>query len=265
MRFAIFSDVHGNLTALEAVLKHIDDVGEMDGIFFAGDLCLLGPRPERCVQLLRSREDISSIYGNTDQWIDGPPLLSDDIEEEERRRRQHIHDIASWTRVRLPEMDRAWLRELPFHRRVSPTVNPRDDLFIVHANPQDVNQMIYPPKDMQRDRFGEVVQSDHDLEPLLDDLVAGVLAFGHLHIPFVRRWRDIDLVNVSSVSISGDGDPRAKYALLTWDGSAWNSEHHYVEYDVEPEIDAYKREQPPGWQKAVQMLQERGMLLQFED
>lgn len=262
MRVAIFSDVHGNLTALEAVLKDIDEQGQFDSIFFAGDLCYLGSRPAECVALLKSREDIACIYGNTDEWIEGLPLLSDDIEEEARERIRYIHDLTSWTVEKLPPMDRAWLRELPFLRRISPTVNPRDDLLIVHANPKDVNQIIFPSVKRQKEIWGEIRQSDDDLRDLVGHLVLHTLAFGHLHIPSIRHWNDIQLVNVSSVSAAGDGDRRAKYAILEWDGEDWNASHRYVDWDVNEEIEAYRRERPPNWEEAVESLEREGMLLQ---
>lgn len=261
MRVAIFSDVHGNLTALEAVLQDIDEQ-EVDQILFAGDLCLFGPRPQACLDRLRNREEIAGIYGNTDEWIDGPPLLSDDIEEEERQRRQRIHDIATWTRETLSAMDRAWLRELPFHRRISPTVNPGDDLFVVHANPVDVNQLIFPPEALQEKMYDKVRQPDGALRPLLEDVACGVLAFGHLHIPFVRPWNDLVLANISSVSMPGDGDRRAKYGILTWDGDNWNIEHRRVDYDIDGEIEAFRSAQPPGWEKSVEALKSDGMIQQ---
>lgn len=253
MRIAIFSDVHGNLTAFEAVLTDIEQRGA-DEIVFAGDLCLMGARPQECVELLRQRDDILALYGNTDEMVDSPPLLSRDIEEEERRRWQLVHDVATWTRESLSEMNRAWLRELPFHRRFSPTVQPQDDLFIVHANPVDVHQVIHPPLSMQQQLYGEIKQSDEDLHSLLGDLITGVLAFGHLHIPSIRTWNDITLLNVSSVSMPGDGDPRAKYALLEWDGARWQIEQYHVEYDIEREVEAYRQKQPPSWQQLAQTL-----------
>ena len=254
MRVAIFSDVHGNLTALEAVLRDIDEQ-DADEIVFAGDLCLGGPRPHECLDRIRRRDDIAAIYGNTDESIEGMPLLSEDIEEEARARHQHMSSVVSWTRERLNEMERAWLRELPFHRRISPSVQPRDDLFIVHANPIDVTQVIFPPENLQKEFLGKVEQSNDDLYSLLEGLVAGVVAFGHLHIPSVRQWNDLTLVNVSSVSMPADGDMRAKYALLEWDGEQWQIEHHRVEYDVESEVHAYRSAKPPGWEEAVKTLE----------
>jgi len=262
MRIAIFSDVHGNLTALQAVLAAIEQEDASD-VVFAGDLCVFGPRPEACVDLLANYEpEIAGLYGNTDRWVDGPPLLSDDIEEEERERWQHVDDVVSWTRERLPAMDRAWLRELPFHRRFSPSVNPHDDLFVVHANPVDVNQVIFPSEARQEELYGEVRQQDAELENVLREMMTNVLAFGHLHIPFIRHWEDYRLVNVSSVSMPGDGDPRAKYALFEWDGADWTVEHRYVEYDVEEEIAAFRENRPPGWEEAVADLEEKGMIPQ---
>lgn len=258
MRVAVFSDVHGNLAALEAVLADLAGQEGVDEIVFAGDLCVFGPRPEACVDLLRSREDeISSIYGNTDQWISGLPLLSQDAGAEERLRWERISNVVDWTREMLPPMDRAWLDSLPFHRRISPTVYPQDDLFIVHANPHNVNDVIYPEPARQKQLYGEVRQEDADLEQVVGDLVFRVLAFGHLHVPSVRTWGDVRLVNVASVSRPGDGDWRAKYAIFTWDGEDWGVEHRYVEYDRDAEAAAYEERQPPGWEQEVETLRRR--------
>lgn len=263
MRIAIFSDVHGNLTALKAVLAAIDEEDDVSDLVFAGDLCVYGPRPEACVDLLANHpHEIACLYGNTDQWIDGPPLLSQHLEEEERERWLHVDNVVAWTRERLPAMDRAWLRELPFHRRISPSVNPHDDLFVVHANPVDVDQIIFPSEGRQKALYGDVRQRDEDLEEMVGEMVTNVLAFGHLHIPFVRHWGDYRLVNVSSVSMPGDGDPRAKYALFEWNGDEWEVEHRHVEYDVDEEIAAFRQNQPPGWEKAVASLEEGGMIPQ---
>lgn len=256
MRVAIFSDVHGNLTALEAVLDHIDKQAP-DLTIFAGDLCAFGARPSACLNLVRTQE-IICVYGNTDEWIDGPPLLSDDVEEEERQRRQNIHDGLSWTAAQLGEMDRAWLRALPFHRRISPTINPRDDLLVVHANPLDVDRVIFPTAAAQQEKLGEVQkdQADTDLRPLLKDLVTDVLAFGHFHFPNIRHWQNVTLANISSVSLPMDGDPRAKYGLLTWEqDSGWTIEHQYVEYDIEKEIKTLSTIKPPDWESLGRRLQ----------
>ena len=70
MRVAIFSDVHGNLSALEIVLADIERQAP-DLIVFAGDLCLFGPRPAECLRLVLERQ-LPSVIGNTDAHIQNP-------------------------------------------------------------------------------------------------------------------------------------------------------------------------------------------------
>lgn len=256
MQIAIFSDVHGNLTALDAVLADIKKQAP-DITFFAGDLCLSGPRPAACVERVR-QENISAIYGNTDLALSNQPLLSDDIAEEKEERRREIDNIIDWTRMQLSENQAAWLYSLPFHRRVSPTPHPKDDLFIVHANPQNVDDQILPSEAKQQEIYGEVRQpdSDSDLYHLLQNIQCGVLAFGHVHIPGVRHWENLVLANISSVSQPQDGDPRAKYGLLNWDkDGGWSVAHRYVTYDVEEEMRWFERQQLPGWESYMEQLE----------
>ena len=59
------------------------------------------------------------------------------------------------------------------------------------------------------------------------------IAFGHLHLPYVRAWRDRLFVNVASAGLPKDGDPRAGYALLTERSGGWEVKHRRVEFDVE--------------------------------
>lgn len=247
MRVAIFSDVHGNLSALEAVLQDIEEQ-KPDVTLFAGDLCVFGPRPRACLQRVRE-SDIGCVFGNTDGWINNDPLLSDNLEAEEAERTFSAQDASGWTWAQLEPSDRAWLRTLSFHRRVSPTVDPHDDLFVVHANPLDVDQPIYPSESRQKEIYGQVKQPDDALQPLLGELAAGVLAFGHVHIPNIRQWGRLVLANVSSVSLPLDGDTRAKYGLLTWDDGSWSVDFRRIEYDIEQEFRLLRQLRPPQWRK----------------
>lgn len=245
MRIAIFSDVHGNLTALDAVL---DDIAqqEVDQSVFAGDLCLLGPRPAVCLQRLRAAE-IAGVYGNTDDWVLGRQPAP-----------ERVRALAEWTREQLSEEAWTWLDALPFSHAISPTEDESRELLVVHANPRDVNTLIFPPEKAQRERWGRMRQSDNKLKPLLSDVTAEILAFGHLHIPNERHVAGKRLINISSVSIPGDDDPRAKYGLFSWNGEQWDFERRYVPYNVTAEIDAYRTAQPPGWENIVRTLEETG-------
>ena len=255
MRLAVFSDVHGNLTALEAILADIAKKA-VDKIVFAGDLCFAGPRPAECLDRVRNLDDVpgfgcTAVYGNTDDWLLGrqqpPPPLA---------------DLAKWTYHQLSQSQRNWLDNLPFAHTVSAPGGDGQPLLIVHANPQDVNQLIFPPEEEQIQRYGRIRQPDHELDALLNGVQENTIIFGHLHIPSIRTWGGKTLYNISSVSMPGDGDPRAKYGLFTWDNGTWHFERIYVPYDWSAESAAYKTRQPPGWQKQVETIAAQGCISQ---
>ncbi len=245
MRIAVFSDVHGNLSALRATLASIDHHG-VDEIVFAGDLCLMGANPQGCIDAIRQR-GITSVMGNTDEWVAGisePPDV--------------VADMTAWCSNRLTDSGRAWLGNLPFTRVIQPTSDPSSALHIVHANPVDLNQIIYLGEAAQMERYGQVRQTDDDLAPLLSGINGAILAFGHLHLPGVRPWRDIELVNVSSVNMPADGDARAKYVIFSWADGRWQHEHHRVSYEPAAEVAAFWSAQPPGWQEIIAGLEKDG-------
>ena len=71
MRIGVFSDIHGNPYACEAVLQAITVDGHFDTIVAAGDLCLGGSDPAKCVDLLEG-SGVEAVYGNTDEYIFEP-------------------------------------------------------------------------------------------------------------------------------------------------------------------------------------------------
>ncbi len=248
MRLAVFSDVHGNLAALEAVLADI--VAEaVDEIVFAGDLCLVGPRPAECVDRVRDL-GCSALYGNTDDWLLG-----------RQQAPAHLVELSDWTNAQLDSSQRAWLAGLPFAQSVS-FGGAIDTLSVVHANPKDVNQIVFPPEEEQVVRYGRVRQPDSDLDALLTGAQSKTIVFGHLHIPFSRSWGQIQLVNISSVSMPGDGDPRAKYGLFDLDNRHCSFEHKYVSFDYDREVAAYRTNKPPGWEKFLETIAVEGYVPQ---
>ena len=75
------------------------------------------------------------------------------------------------------------------------------------------------------------------MQAQLDELLAetgdwAALAFGHLHVPYSTRWHDRLLIDVASAGLPMDGDRRAAYAILTWDGAGWQAEHRRVFYPL---------------------------------
>lgn len=208
MRIALLSDIHGNLLALDACLADLESQGGADGIVVAGDLCLDGPKPKKVLQRL---EEIGAtcIRGNTDRY------LSDDGSGETFEPAEAAQ--IAWTRREIGERWISWLKELPFALRIGEDDN---QLLVVHANPRTDDEHIWPDAE------------EEELERLIGDETATAIAFGHLHIPFVRMWRRKLLVNVSSAGLPKDGDSRASYAILTERGGGWQVKHRRVAFDV---------------------------------
>jgi predicted phosphodiesterase len=245
MRISVFSDVHGNPYACQAVLKAIFNDDPSDTVVAAGDICLGGSDPAACVELLRA-SGVVGVYGNTEGYLFQPEQMPPD--EQHRSMWHRIQPVAYWVRKQLADDQMEWLQTLPFELRYSPTGNSKDDLLVVHANPKDVELMIYPLEIEQRKLWDQVRQPDDDpaLRDALHDTSAGVIAFGHFHYTFQRTWDDLLLVDVAPCSMpSIDHDPRARYTVFTWEGNEWQISRRWVEYDVEEEIAALESSDMP--------------------
>jgi predicted phosphodiesterase len=72
MRVALFSDLHGNIVGLQAVLARIDQLGGADVIFALGDFLAVGPGGDDLLDMLIARQ-VRMIRGNWDEiFIDLP-------------------------------------------------------------------------------------------------------------------------------------------------------------------------------------------------
>ena len=244
MRIAVFSDVHGNPYACETVLKSVME-DSCDGVVAAGDLCLGGSDPSACVEMLQGA-GVLCVYGNTEVYINNPDQHPED--ENHRAKWGKIQPAVYWTHSKLSPDQLDWLNSLPFDYKFSLTQDPMDDLMVVHANPKDVDLMIYPGVNEQQRLWKEVRQPDDDPDLItnLSDTLPNTIAFGHFHYPSLRKWRDKLLVNVASCSMPGvDHDRRVRYSLFDWKDGKWIVTQRWVEYEADQEINAlYASEMP---------------------
>lgn len=207
MRVAVLSDIHGNLVGLDACLADLHAQGGADVIVAAGDLCVDGPKPKKVLQRLEE-VGAQALRGNTDRELSAPD--EDDFDATE------IAQL-DWARRDLGEKWLQWLSDLPFAIRIGDDDN---QLLVVHANPTNDYEHLWPDAD------------DAMLERLVGDERATAIAFGHLHLPYVRVWRGKMLVNVASAGLPKDGDARASYAIFTQRYGGWEAKHRRVEFDV---------------------------------
>jgi predicted phosphodiesterase len=221
VRIAVLSDVHGNLHALEAVLKSIDGDAP-DAVWCLGDLVGYGPRPNRCCALVEDRADLCLI-GNHDLGVLGRLDLDD-----------FSYDAAAsarWTADVLEDGPRKYLESL------EPT-SIQDDFGLYHAS--------------ARDPVWEYVLTPFAALASFAESEARILLVGHSHVALAftlahqrlettiapggseldlstagGRW----ILNPGSVGQPRDGDPRAAYLLI--DEERQRAEYRRVEYPVE--------------------------------
>lgn len=253
MRVAIFSDVHGNIMALEAVLADIASQGPFDRIAFAGDLVYGGAQPRECIELLRTH-NIVAVYGNTDLFLWEPLTMPENVDEKERANWETLFNTIAWTNEQIGAQGMSYLQALPFKLRLTPDDVPEHGLLVVHANPVDVMKPILPSETIQKEVTGEVTQPDADVLPLLAGVAAKTVAFGHVHVPNVRHVGGYTLANISSVSRPQDEDWRAKWAILEFTGDHWEVTHRYVEYDVQTARQATLDSQMPHAEQVARAL-----------
>jgi predicted phosphodiesterase len=208
MRVAILSDLHGNTVALDACLADLAAQGGADRIVAAGDLCMDGPRPRGVIRRLREA-GADVVRGNTDRMIAFEDLAHVDDDE---------CDAIRWQREALgPELV-AWLGAAPAAITIG---DDAGGLYVTHATQHADDEHVWPDA------------PDHQLERMTAGIAQRTFAFGHLHVPYVRAWRDRLFVNVASAGLPKDGDPRAHYAILVRHGGGWSVRSRRVAFDVD--------------------------------
>jgi predicted phosphodiesterase len=215
MRIAIMSDIHGNRTALDAVLSDLRETAP-DLIFHGGDLPHGGASPAEVVDQIR---DLGwpGVLGNTDEMLFNPKSLTDFAAQSPHLKSLFtaIEEMAAATRDALGEERLAWLSTLPVKQVHAPVA-------LVHASPETIWRAPSPEA------------SDVELHSIYAPLGQPIAIYAHIHRPFIRTVSGITIANTGSVSLPYDGDRRAAYLLL--DDAIPTIRR--VEYDVEKELKA---------------------------
>ena len=201
--YAIISDVHANLEALNAVLQNIDEE-KVDSLLFLGDSVGYGPDPNECIELLKAKSTIV-LAGNHD-W--GAIGLTDTT---------YFNPFAKvaieWTSETLSDENKAFLDTLPLTESIK-----ADSIYLVHSSPKEPEKWHYLSYEYEASMYF----------PCFDDKICFI---GHSHIPFIVessptgkiqshynygeiKKRSRYIINVGSVGQPRDGIPHAAYALL---------------------------------------------------
>jgi diadenosine tetraphosphatase ApaH/serine/threonine PP2A family protein phosphatase len=218
MRVLVISDIHANLTALEAVL---DAAVPYDTVWCLGDLVGYGPDPNECIDVVRSLPDLLCLIGNHDQAaLDMIPLS---------RFNRDAGEVAAWTQQILTEENKDYLRSLA--SKIS-----LDQFTLAHGSP---NQPVW-----------EYILDAHSADRSFAAFNTDYCLVGHSHLPLIFyrppesnftakkyvEWNQAMellprmILNPGSVGQPRDRDPRSSFAILDLESYTWEMKR--VEYDI---------------------------------
>lgn len=239
MRYALISDVHSNLPALEAVLADIEGRRERDdvgAVYHLGDLVGYAPWPNEVVALIRER-GIPGIAGNYDSTV-ANDYKHCGCKAESPRAEELSHVGYAWTREHVSAETKAYLGGLPFRMdlrtRGGHTSGPQ--VTLVHGAPT-LNTLYWTAD--RPDSFCAKMAKAAGLKE------GALISFGHTHKPWSREVGGVRFVNTGSVGKPKDGDWRACYALVEVGEEIGDVEFVRVEYDLERAVDGIRESALP--------------------
>jgi len=225
MKIALIGDIHANLPALQAILAHITTQG-VDAIWNVGDSIGYGPFPNEVLDTLQEK-DILSIVGNYDLKSLSMPTRS----SKWREKKHPLKLLAfQWTYDSLTPANRNYLRSLPEQRRLKMLGK---DVLLTHASP--VSNKEYIGSKTSKKRLKELALAS----------AADIVICGHSHQPFADKAKGVWFINTGSVGRPDDGNPKASYAVATFQKKSVAVEHFRIDYNVKRTVKAIQSNHLP--------------------
>ena len=211
MKLAVLSDIHGNLTAFNAVLNDINKLG-IDKYIIAGDHVVDCPEPNEVLEKIKSL-NAYVIKGNREEYVLN---FHKGLHNEWREYKQMAPTV--WTHNAIDEDNIKYIDELPEQLNIS--LPKKDTIRVVHGSPFDIYEELFPDKYPER------------VEKALKGIKESVLICGHIHESWSKVAYNKLIVNPGSVGVHFNKNKFAQYAVLTWKDNHWVASHHQVEYDL---------------------------------
>lgn len=262
MRYAVISDIHGNMDALEAVLADARKQGA-EGYLFAGDYCLSLPYPEEVIDRIRKIENAVLIRGNEEQYIE---RMRGEREECWAGGQMHI---SCWCEQALCEENKDFLQTLP-KEAVFQGRDGGPNIFMEHSSQTYIGDaelgkfscptipVMYKEEQLTHEKLLQDIRThlsgSREFQERCGALEKGVYIFGHTHIQWFMKQDDRIFINPGSCGLPMDGcEEGAPYTLLISDENGLQVQERRVPYDIEAFIrkieESDQFERVPVWSK----------------
>lgn len=233
MQIAIFSDVHGNLPALEVVLNDIEERG-IHQKFCLGDLVDFAPWGNEVIEKVKSL-NIPCLMGNHDERIafDIPVIpLSKHSEEETAARFLAIDHSKKY----ITEENKKYLSELSFHLKLNYKVGKKHwNIQLVHSSLESNDTYLYES------------ENDETFTDLLINSQSDLVIMGHTHLSFKKYFDGKWAINAGSVGRSREDNRLASYVILTLDEEKITPEIIKLEYPLEEVAQKIEESEIPNY------------------
>lgn len=243
MRVAVFSDIHGNAVALDAVLADSEARGA-EQLLCLGDAVQGGPQPAEVIARLRALS-CPVVMGNADAWLlSGAETGSEQIDPERLRQ---MEAMRLWSLSQLTAGDQAFIAA--FHPTVELPLGDGRSLLGFHGSPASFDDIIVP------------ATPDEQVRRLLGPHLPRILAGGHTHIQQLRQIGPSFYFGCGSVGRAYRHDqaatpwlrydPWAEYALLTVEDGVIGLELRRVPYNIPTLVEVYEASGCPYTEQAI--------------
>ena len=258
-KIAIISDIHGNTTALEAVLEDIKN-RNIKRVFCLGDSVIKGPNPDIVIDIIREKCEVV-LMGNCDESV------ASDIALEKKY----------WTRIKIGEERAKYLKNLPVMYEFYLSGHL---VRLFHSSPFGLDLICNPAFSNAQNRYAkreivnplDMFKNTEFIGKTEKDPVPDIVGYGHIHTPNLFRYHNKLLFNPGSVGAADEmlnlGDENdltnkfstlASYAIIegnfnSKDMDSISITHIRVPYEISKEIEMLEKSDMPGKEKTIFLL-----------
>lgn len=240
MKYAVISDIHGNMQALEAVMNDIKNEEKITNILCLGDIALAGPQPQYTVNKIKELVELDGavcIQGNTDKMIAD---YSEEVLADLRSKNQIMANALESDVKLLSDEQKEFLRNLPEQANIEYS---NTNVLLVHGSPRQNDENIFPDMPIEH------------VEEIVGRVDADVILCGHTHVPCGYQTNSRKtVVNAGSVGRPFSDEPKACYAILDLGLGCISVKHKYVAYDIDKAASLLRERAYEGSEKIAEML-----------